>query len=110
MISPVGAGLILKGVDVTNLHKESISPSTTAQLPIVKFMHEVEFPHQFIDESWNEFVERAQAWAKERCQKARESGAYRAVPYPPDLTTEECGLLLQLAWLSYSEGLGQYAP
>ena len=37
-------------------------------------------------------------------------GAYRAVPYISSLCPTARGLFMSLAWHSFSEGLGQYAP
>jgi len=82
----------------------------SSQQPLPTFEHVLAFPRQTVDESWPEFVGRVQLWDRERTEQAQASGAYRAVPYVPGLDPVARGLFVSLAWHSFSEGLGQYAP
>lgn len=93
-----------------NTPESNRSPHFTQQ-PLPSFENVLAFPRQYADESWPEFVARVQGWDRERTKAAQLSGAYRAVPYVPGLTdAAHRGLFVTLAWHSWSEGLGQYAP
>jgi len=81
-----------------------------SQQALPTFEHVLAFPQQEPGESWPEFVGRVQLWDRARTEKAQASGAYRAVPYVPGLDPVARGLFVSLAWHSFSEGLGRYAP
>lgn len=70
----------------------------------------IAFPHQKQSESRPEFRERIRAWDRKRIEKAHDSGAYRLLPYEKGLTARQRGLLLTLAWHSWSVGGKTYEP
>lgn len=93
------------------MSKENIvrtAPARQDNLPT--YEHVIAFPCQDRTEDWLAYVTRVQRWSQEKIERAQAAGSFRAIGYFPGLSSEQLGLYVTLAYHSWSEGLGVYAP